>query len=263
MNDEPMQPLLERWFEDTDPQPPDARQTAAQVVAQVPRTRQRGRWLPFPLFQRRVQTPTATDTADYQPTPIPATNSQTPTVTGRTQSMFSPAKAITAGALVFAIGGVLLIAQPFDQQGGVPGAATDPANSAFFTADVRLTGTFDESSTRNDDGTRHYREDFQMAVDASDSRASGTLTYGLNRTFYAPGVQAHAGTVTLENDDGMWEGAFTGYWTNDGDRILHAQLSGQDAYEGWTMLLDESFDNPTYTSVMRGVIFPGGLPEAK
>jgi hypothetical protein len=40
--------------------------------------------------------------------------------------MFSPAKAITAGALVFALGGVLLIAQPFDQQGGgVPGAATD------------------------------------------------------------------------------------------------------------------------------------------
>jgi len=29
--------------------------------------------------------------------------------------MFSPAQVITAGALVFALGGVLLIAQPFDQ----------------------------------------------------------------------------------------------------------------------------------------------------
>ena len=44
---------------------------------------------------------------------------------GRTQTMFSPTKAITAGALVFAIGGVMLIAQPLQQQGSVPGAATD------------------------------------------------------------------------------------------------------------------------------------------
>jgi hypothetical protein len=42
--------------------------------------------------------------------------------------MFSPANAITAGALVFAIGGVMLIAQPFEQQGSVPGAATDEAS---------------------------------------------------------------------------------------------------------------------------------------
>jgi hypothetical protein len=40
--------------------------------------------------------------------------------------MFSPVKAITAGALIFAIGGAFLIAQPFGQQGGsVPGAVTD------------------------------------------------------------------------------------------------------------------------------------------
>ncbi len=41
--------------------------------------------------------------------------------------MFSPANAITAGALVFAIGGVMLIAQPFDQQVSVLGATTDEA----------------------------------------------------------------------------------------------------------------------------------------
>ena len=37
--------------------------------------------------------------------------------------MFSPVKAIVAGALTFALLGVLSIAQPFDQQGAtVPGA---------------------------------------------------------------------------------------------------------------------------------------------
>ena len=36
--------------------------------------------------------------------------------------MLSPVKAITAGALVFALSGAFLIAQPFDQQASVPGA---------------------------------------------------------------------------------------------------------------------------------------------
>ena len=41
--------------------------------------------------------------------------------------MFSPAKAITTSALIVAIGGVMLIARPFDQQGpSVLGATIDP-----------------------------------------------------------------------------------------------------------------------------------------
>ena len=69
----------------------------------------------------------------YQPSPIPAANGHTPTVIGRTQIMFSPAKAITVGALVFAIGGALVIAQPLGQQGStVPGAETEVAAPVEF-----------------------------------------------------------------------------------------------------------------------------------
>lgn len=39
--------------------------------------------------------------------------------------MLSPARAIAAGSVVFALVGAFLIAQPFDQQGSVLGAATD------------------------------------------------------------------------------------------------------------------------------------------
>ena len=55
--------------------------------------------------------------------------------------MFSPVKAITAGALVFALGGMFLIAQPFGQQGAtVPGAATDEvAPNTEFTAEWGFT----------------------------------------------------------------------------------------------------------------------------
>jgi len=139
MNDEQMLRTLGSWLKDTDVAAPDSRLTADQVRARLPQTRQRGRWWPL-LSSKRTPAPAdGMPSTAFQPIRIPTTTSHTPIVTRRTRSMFSPAKAITAGALVFAIGGVLLIAQPFDQQGGsVPGAATDIERAA----PVEFTGRF-------------------------------------------------------------------------------------------------------------------------
>ena len=70
--------------------------------------------------------------------------------------MLSPVKAITAGALVFAIGGVFLIAQPFDQQeraGGARGGRRDLSTPAYVTWEVTGDPTFTEPD-EFDDGTR-------------------------------------------------------------------------------------------------------------
>ena len=131
-----IRPIVEAWLKE--PAPLSDR-GIAKVGHKVHQTPQRRRWWPLPIFSRATRPPTANSPAESQPTSITDTNGHTPTVIGRTQSMFSPAKAITAGALVFAIGGVLLIAQPFDQQGGsVPGAATDTevVPATWVTGDV-------------------------------------------------------------------------------------------------------------------------------
>jgi hypothetical protein len=125
MKDDQVQSALETWFEDTDPQPPDPRQTAARVITRLPQTRQRGRWLPFALFREKAQAPTPASTIEYQPHAIPATNGHTPTVVGRTRSVLSPVWAIATGAIIFALGGALLIGEPFDQPASVPGAETE------------------------------------------------------------------------------------------------------------------------------------------
>ena len=141
MNDDQLLREVGSWLLDADPAPPDARESVRQAMARTPQVRQRGRWWPLPILGRTAGPPTLDRTTDYQPTPIPATNGQTPTVIGRTQTMFSPAKAITAAALVFGIGSVMLIAQPFDQQGGsVPGAATDtgPVDPVWVTGTESL-----------------------------------------------------------------------------------------------------------------------------
>ena len=60
--------------------------------------------------------------------------------------MLSPVKAITAGALVFALGGVMLIAQPFGQQGSVPGAETDTeAEAPAWVTGTLTLGTIESS----------------------------------------------------------------------------------------------------------------------
>jgi hypothetical protein len=76
--------------------------------------------------------------------------------------MLSPVKAITAGALVFAIGGVMLVAQPFEQQVGLPGAATDMVPSTFAVQ-------------RAGEPVERPANVFSGPVESTDQRASGTL----------------------------------------------------------------------------------------
>jgi hypothetical protein len=125
MNDDRLLREVRSWLVEADPEPPDARASVRQAMASTRRVRRRGRWWPLTILGRTASRATTDQSTKYQPSPIPATTGDHPTVTGRTQFMLSPVKAITAAALVFAIGGVMLIAQPFDQHASVPGATAD------------------------------------------------------------------------------------------------------------------------------------------
>ena len=114
---DPMTPEVREWMKQTEVPPPDARQSARGVMARLPEVRRRRRWWPFPVFYQEPQPPPSpSGTSEYQPGPMLATDGQIPTVTWRTQTMFSPAKAIIAGALVFAVGGAFLVVQPLDHK---------------------------------------------------------------------------------------------------------------------------------------------------
>jgi hypothetical protein len=177
--------------------------------------------------------------------------------------MISPAKAIIAGALVFAIGGAFLIAQPFDQQGGiVPGAATDTMRPATFTAEGGRIGKTHLNPLTLGDGVLFGRDEIQLTVEATDPRAAGTFTYDLNTETYQDAT-VHSGTVTIENDGGRWTGTFTGYQDSEGATNFHARLTGHDAYEGGTMLLDDFCCKRSGKDLISGVIVPGDLPSDK
>jgi hypothetical protein len=161
--------------------------------------------------------------------------------------MFSPAKVITALALAFAIGGAFLIAQPFDQQGSVPGAATDdPAMApSFFSAkpdDFDI--TVEPVGERREDGVVDYTgETYTFSLDANDSRISGAGTLSLNETDYRNGATTLAptgdigtirtGLLTIANDEGSWEGPAQFLQIEDPEfSSVAGWLTGTDAYEG-------------------------------
>ena len=262
MSDEQMQSVFDEWFEDTDPQPPNAQRIASRVLADVPQTRQRGRWLPFRLFRPKPPTPTATDTTEYQPNPIPATNGQTPTVIGRTSSMLSPVKAITAGAIVFALGGAFLISQPFDQQlATVPAAETDngraPTIAVTGTATM-MEGPRQRESWETTDPRLNGISILEIEYLTPDNTIPGYLMFGR----------------TLETDEGTWrqlpvptarlplEGPDgTREWT----RVFDMVLIGEGEYEGLAFLAQATWQTDAPALDLDGYIvdadWPQELPE--
>jgi hypothetical protein len=270
MNDEQMQSVLDEWFDDTDPQPPNVQRTASHVMSRVPQTRQRGRWLPFRLFRLNAPAAITTDTAKFQPSPIPATNDHTPTVIGRTQSMFSPAKAITAGAIVFAIGGVMLIAQPFQQQSTMPGAATDEGRAApvefsgtwFFGGAERLA----PSETDGDPGTGRGGAWYLTGLSMTDARFGGEVTIFDNLDEYSDGHVVFGDAWRVENADGAWqsEPGYSVDFADGSNSGLTAVFHGEDGYAGLVAVVDmelvrsEGGDNQYWD--LNGVIFDGDLP---
>ena len=122
--------------------------------------------------------------------------------------MFSPVKAITAGALVFALGGVLLIAQPFDRQAIVPAASVD-VEPTWVTGTAELTEDCIKSPTTTDNGVVHERFDCPgQTWTADDPRLTGEV----RKMWRLDGYRTEAGYRSVlanrhivDTEDGTWE----------------------------------------------------------
>jgi hypothetical protein len=270
--------FIHGWLVETEGGPPDTVEGTQQVMSQIEETPQAGRWLPFPLFHRKAKV--KTPTTKYQPTPISALNGHTPTVLGRTQSMFSPVKAITAGALVFAIGGAFLIAQPFGQQEStVPAAETEAVPATWVTGTIALgascsgpTASTPSASTSEADvqpEREHHRCSTQTWT-TSDPRLTGTSTSTWDADVYVLDeaiISVVAGTYELQNESGGWLCHYRDDLANGMGRyaVLATDQTvtcvGDDAYDGLTAILSLDWSNSPPSDVpLAGLIFPGEAP---
>jgi hypothetical protein len=235
------------------------------------------------VFYPKAQPHTATEDIEFEPVPIPATAGQNPTVIGRTQTMFSPSKALIAGALVFGIGGAFLIAQPFQQQSSAPGAEVQPPPApAAFSATYSWSGRSNEGSrTENDDGTIMTVGQGWMfdSRESSDPRFAGPLVLTVTDITYPDiGGGISVGGYRVETGEGAWQqvpGATPWYDEDSGavwvsgelpppDNIQFYTFIGEGAYEGLTAVVQETWFPGGVDGLVQfdGSIFEGDLPDA-
>ena len=278
MSDKDLEVVLREWTQDAPAGQPDRSRVVGSVVGQLGSTRRRRRrWWAFPWRNRKPDEPAAIDKTLNQPSPIPATNGHSPTVKGRTQSMLSPVKAITAGALVFALGGAFLIAQPFGQQeASVPGAETDTeaVAPAWVTGTLTLgsscsgpTASAPEPDVKPE--REHHRCSTQTWI-TSDPRLSGTSTSTWDADVYVLDeaiISVTAGTYELQNESGGWLCHYRdglaygmGRWATGANEET-VTCAGDGAYDGLTAIVFLDWSNSPPSSVpLAGLIFPGEAP---
>jgi len=188
--------------------------------------------------------------------------------------MLSPAKAITAAALVFGIGGAMLIAQPFEQQGSsVPGAATDgvPVAPVWLTGTESIGPGCEDFTSSTDDGVvmrqRGWHCD-QQTWETSDPRLTGDVTATWNADVYrrndGENTTLAAGTYDLHNDGGGWHCEYADALKQsptaetDGLNDKTATCIGGDGYDGLTAVL--FFRWSGNSTAIEGLLFGGDVP---
>ncbi len=269
MTNKQLAPKVRAWLKGTDHEPEDARRSVGIISSRAEQTGQRGRWWPLPSFRHRTGSNVANLAAQRRPTSIPVSNGHTPTVIERTTSMFSPVKAITAGAIVFALGSAFLIAQPFDRQANVPQAEAEAEAVAptWITGNVAYAPSCKSPSLEVGGVVRHDwgYECSPQRWTSSDPRLTGEVSYRWNEDVYNTDegfISVNTAAAYMRNDDGGWACSSSNLLEGSGlhpDTVTGETLTcvGEGGYEGLSALLvlDEGPAHP-----LVGLIFAGGFP---
>ena len=176
-------------------------------------------------------------------------------------------RASLTGTIILLLAGSLSVAVAAQDE-------ADPMAPAYFTYTTEMSGAFAEGEvTPIDSTTIEIRGSswVDQPVEATDTRASGLLTYLDNADAFRSGDSHYttvASSVRLVNDGGSWSGtgasvvAFTSEMALSGDLPMSmglTVLTGEGGYEGLTLImstLDTGGSEPSW-----GVIIPaGGMP---
>jgi hypothetical protein len=140
-----------------------------------------------------------------------------------------------------------------------------PGQATYVSGTIENFNLEEGTVTDEGDGTSRSRDGtISYTMVANDPRVSGTLTGTWNSDRWGvleDGALVQWGDVVLTNDEGTWEGSFTGAYASDyGGDILTRWHVGTGAYEGltfyfWMDTPDGSFAGPWY-----GLIYPGDPP---
>ena len=170
--------------------------------------------------------------------------------------------ALMVGALL-ALGGTAAYAQD-DEAPAPEGEVLADVQAVTVNGTSNLVGQEDPGTTEYDRGIVRVRGNRLVTVElSSDERVSGRAVITVNFDAYPdqtglPGAtQVRYGRMRLLNEDGAWEGHFSGSLTNGGF-IQTYWLEGSGDYDGLSYVMTAGGNGNTWRSA--GLIFPGDIP---
>jgi hypothetical protein len=180
--------------------------------------------------------------------------------------MFSPTKALIAGALVFGIGGVMLVGQPFEQRSSVPGAVTEAPAPTWVTGTVQPAPSCLNPDPVVDGDVSRSRdvECSPQTWTSSDPRLTGEVVRRWNFDTY----QTDEGSISvwrdaayLRNDGGGWSCSANSLGKDDVDVAdpITFTCIGDGGYAGLSaslVLVDAGGNAEDFV----GLIFSGDFP---
>jgi hypothetical protein len=185
--------------------------------------------------------------------------------------MFSPLKVIAAAAIVFALGGVMLIAQPFDRQANVPGAEIKAVAPTWVTGSMQhVDGSCSETGSSNDGGFSRHSYECTFTWTSSDPRLTGEASDRWNEDTY----QTDEGPIAvgmdasfLRNEGGDWA-CTNAYIVKGTDPLTQEVLTdsstytclGGGGYEGLSAVLASKPMEDSFSDEFVGLIYSGDLP---
>lgn len=167
-----------------------------------------------------------------------------------------------------AIASVLLVATisaPAAAQSSEPsGSVPPPTLPARFTAIIESGGQVRSGTTQTVEGVTRTRGNAwaQTVVTTSDPRIEGRVTISYDGDEYGPALSSGAVTWRIENDEGAWQGSYPTFDLGQDVSVETVVLTGEGAYEGLTIIWEQTRDWSTSRWEVRGVIFPGPPPDA-
>jgi hypothetical protein len=183
--------------------------------------------------------------------------------------MFSPVKAITAGVIVAALGGVMLVSQPFEQRGSLPGAEGETTAPTWVTGSMQhVENSCSETGGSLGGGFSRQGYECTFMWTSSDPRLTGDVSKRWNEDTY----QTDEGPISLgmdasflRNEGGDWA-CSTGYLAKgsspDGEALADNSTYtcvGSGGYEGLSAVL-VSKPAEGFSDEFVGLIFSGDLP---
>ena len=176
--------------------------------------------------------------------------------------MFSPVKTLAGAALVFAVGGAFLVAQPLGQQGiNPPGAEPEPLVAelpSVFSGEIHATGPGVRGGWR------------WTPKEMTDPRLDGTAFYAGSEGHPTDDTWVGWWTFRIVNDDGAWQTSFPGFsWGIEGvdddglgPEVFTTLLYGEGAYEGLVAVtVIDIYRHPSGWTVNGVIVDADELPE--